>query len=54
MLPNVGHLSSLVMLDVSGCPKLQWGAGVVEKLRQRLGQGFREESWGEDFSEESE
>jgi hypothetical protein len=42
MLPNVEHLSSLKMLDVSESPKLQWGAGVVEQLRQRLGEGFIE------------
>eukprot|EP00253_Pinus_taeda_P012754 PITA_12754 len=40
MMPPVDHLRSLEELDVSGCPKLQWGAEVVEQLRQRLGEGF--------------
>jgi hypothetical protein len=54
MLPNVERLSSLMKLDVSECPKLQWGAGVIEQLRRRLGEGFSEESWGGGFNEESE
>jgi len=44
MLPNIEHLSLLETLDVSQCPKLQWDAGVVEQLRQRLGKGFIEKS----------
>eukprot|EP00253_Pinus_taeda_P001240 PITA_01240 len=44
MLPNIEHLSLLETFDVSQCPKLQWDAGVVEQLRQRLGKGFIEKS----------
>eukprot|EP00253_Pinus_taeda_P007810 PITA_07810 len=51
MPPNVQHLSSLVKLYVSHCSKLQWGAGVVESLRHRLGNGFIEEG-GENSNEE--
>jgi len=59
MVPNVEHLGSLEYFNVCQCSKLQWNAGIVEQLRQRLGERFIEERWqevssdGEGFNEES-
>eukprot|EP00253_Pinus_taeda_P035099 PITA_35099 len=53
MPPNVYlylSMMRLTVLDVSHCSKLQWGAGVVESLRHRLGNGFIEEG-GENSNE---
>eukprot|EP00253_Pinus_taeda_P032554 PITA_32554 len=49
MVPNVEHLGSLEYLNVFQCFKLQWDAGIVEQLRQRLGEGFIEERMARSF-----
>ena len=39
-LPCLEHVNRLDTVYASGCPKLQWGGGVVEELHQLLEEGF--------------
>jgi len=49
----IEHLGSSEYLNVSQCSKLQWDAGIVEQLRQRLGKGSIK-SYTEDDSSDGE